>query len=70
MQGVGKNRPDSEKIVGNNTMFFIKPHQVPAGRKITYVTLVCTMRPGKTEVYRIRAAVGGDRRPPLISLIY
>jgi hypothetical protein len=61
MQGVGKKRPESERIVGNNTMFFIKPDQVPAGRKVAYVTHVCTMRPGKSEVYRVRKAVGGDR---------
>jgi hypothetical protein len=61
MQGVGKNRPDSEKIVGNDTMFFIKPCDVPVGRKITYATHVCTMRPGKSEVHRVRMAVGGDR---------
>ena len=61
MQGVGKTRPDSEKIVGNNTMFFIKPSQVPAGRKVTYATYVCTIRPGKSEVNRVRMAVGGDR---------
>ena len=61
MQGVGKNRPASERIIGNDTMFFIKPSQVPSGRKVTYATHVCTMRPGKSEVHRVRMAVGGDR---------
>jgi hypothetical protein len=61
MQGVGTNRPPGEQIVGNDTMFFIKPADVPAGRKVTYATHVCTMRPGKSEKYRVRMAVGGDR---------
>ena len=62
MQGVGKNtRPAGEQIVGNDTMFFIKPADVPTGRKVTYATHVCTMRPGKSEKYRVRMAVGGDR---------
>ena len=60
-QGLKKSRSLSEQISGNHTMVFIKPHQVPAGRKVTYATFVCTMRPGKTEVFRIRMTVGGDR---------
>ena len=75
-QGLRKSRSISEQIAGNNTMFFILPHQVPAGRKVTYANFVCTMRPGKTEVYRLRMTVGGDRldayqdvRSPAIGLI-
>ena len=60
-QGLTKSRPISEHIIGNNTMVFILPHQVPAGRKVTYANFVCTMRPGKAELYRIRMTVGGDR---------
>ncbi|KAI2504487.1 Reverse transcriptase (RNA-dependent DNA polymerase) [Fragilaria crotonensis] len=60
-QGLKKFRSASEQIIGNNTMVFIFPSQVPAGRKVTYANFVCTMRPGKAEPYRIRMTVGGDR---------
>ena len=48
-------------IEGTQTIFFIKPHQVPDGRKFTYANFVCTMRPNKAEVYRICMTVDGDK---------
>jgi hypothetical protein len=60
-QGLSKHRKSGDQVIGNNTIFFIYPHQVPKGRKVTYATFVCTMRPGKAEEYRIRMTVGGDR---------
>jgi hypothetical protein len=60
-QGLVANRPAASQITGNQTIFFITPSQVPAGRKVTYANFVCTMRPGKAEPYRIRMTVGGDR---------
>jgi hypothetical protein len=60
-QGIIGNRPSAAHIIGNQTIFFIFPSQVPAGRKVTYATFVCAMRPGKAEPYRIRMTVGGDR---------
>jgi hypothetical protein len=75
-QGLKKSRSAATQIVGNNTIFFIKPQSVPPGRKITYATFVCTMRPGKAEQWRIRMTVGGDRldayqdvRSPAVGLI-
>jgi hypothetical protein len=75
-QGVTKSRPVDAHIGGNNTMYFIRPHQVPADRKVTYATFVCTMRPGKAEPWRIRMTVGGnlldvafDVRSPAVSLL-
>jgi hypothetical protein len=75
-QGLHLNRTISEQISGNNTMFFIFPNQVPAGRKITYAQFVCTNRPGKAEQWRIRMTVGGnlldayqDVRSPAVGLI-
>jgi hypothetical protein len=75
-QGLHLHRTISEQISGNNTMFFIFPNQVPAGRKVTYAQFVCTMRPGKTEQWRIRMTVGGnlldayqDVRSPAVGLI-
>ena len=76
MQGLKKQRTVSEQISGNDTMYFILPHQVPAGRTVTYANFVCTMRPGKAEIWRIRMTVGGnllvafqDVRSPAISLV-
>jgi hypothetical protein len=75
-QGLHKSRTISEQIAGNETMVFLLPHQVPAGRKVTYANFVGTMRPGKAEVYRLRMTAGGDRldayqdvRSPAIGLI-
>lgn len=76
MQGITQDRPATEHITGNETMFFILPHKVPNGRKVTYANFVCTMRPGKAEPMRVRMTVGGDRldafqdvRSPAIGLI-
>jgi hypothetical protein len=60
-QGLSRNRPPERHVAGNQTIFFIPPNNVPAGRKVTYSNFVCTMRPGKAEPYRIRMTVGGDR---------
>jgi hypothetical protein len=75
-QGISKTRPAHTAIKGNNTIFFILPQNVPPGRKVTYATFVCTMRPGKAEEWRIRMTVGGDRldayqdvRSPAVGLI-
>jgi hypothetical protein len=76
MQGIHLDRAAPDKINGNDTMFFIFPHQVPGDRKVTYAQFVCTMRPGKAEEWRIRMTVGGnlldafqDVRSPAISLL-
>ena len=45
-EGLIKSRTRGDQIIGNNTMYFIYPHQVPAGRKVAYANFVCTMRPG------------------------
>jgi hypothetical protein len=60
-QGLSANRPTEQRIAGTDIIFFIRPRQVPAGRKVTYANFVCTMRPGKAELCRIRMTVGGDR---------
>ena len=59
-QGISKQRSSSAVINGTQTIFLIKPHQVPAVRKVTYANFVCTMRPTKAEVYRIQMTVGSD----------
>ena len=76
MQGIHLDRAASDKIHGNDVMFFIFPHQVPGDRKVTYAQFVCTMRPGKAEEWRIRMTVGGnlldayqDVRSPAVGLL-
>ena len=50
-------------VLATNTIKFIQPSQVPNDRKITYVSFVCDHRPLKTEPWRVRLVVGGDRLP-------
>ena len=51
----------NEKIRGTDTLHFIHKHEVPAGRKVTYMRLVITDRPQKEQPRRVRITVGGDR---------
>ncbi|KAI2502091.1 Reverse transcriptase (RNA-dependent DNA polymerase) [Fragilaria crotonensis] len=48
-------------IKGTNTIFFIHPLAMPAGRKATYLRVVSALRPEKANPYRIRWTVGGDK---------
>jgi Reverse transcriptase (RNA-dependent DNA polymerase) len=47
--------------LGTDTMHFIARDQIPPGRSITYLPIVCDDRPQKTETRRVRFTVGGDR---------
>ena len=42
-------------------MDFIPYSKVPKGRIVTYANMVCDIRPLKTEKFRVRLTVGGDR---------
>ena len=42
-QGVSKHHSYDTTITGTQTIYFIKPHQVPAVRKVTYAIFFCTM---------------------------
>ena len=42
-------------------MEFIAYQDAPVSAKVTYAVLVCTYRPLKTEPYRVRLVVGGDK---------
>ena len=55
-QGIGTRMPQ-----GTNTIYFIPRRQVPAGRKVSYVKPVATIRPNKAEVNRVRLTAGGDK---------
>ena len=51
------------RIEGPNTIFFISKSKVPAGRTVTYVSLVSTIRPHKEEKFQTSVTVGGDKLP-------
>jgi hypothetical protein len=46
---------------GTNTIHFIRFDQIPAGRKATYLRLVVSDRPMKSNPRRVRFTVGGDK---------
>ena len=48
-------------IEGNDVIDFIKYDEVPKNRIVTYANMVCDIRPLKTEKFRVRLTVGGDR---------
>jgi hypothetical protein len=48
-------------IAGTNAAFFIDLKSIPKNRRITYGKLVCDFKPNKSEKYRVRLTVGGDR---------
>ena len=47
--------------VGKNNLFFIKRIQVPTQEQVTYLSIVCTYRPQKSDPNRVRLVAGGDR---------
>lgn len=53
-QGVG------ECIQGTNTIEFFYFHEMPKGKKPTYVKFVCTYRPQKKEKNRTQMTIGGN----------
>lgn len=53
-QGFGETK-------GTSTIFFIPREKVPSGQKVTYMTIVCTEKPSKSDSERVRLCVGGDR---------
>ena len=57
---LGHGLKDSD-IKGTNTLRFIKHSDLPTGRTATYLRIVATIRPQKTETHRVRFTVGGDK---------
>ena len=55
-QGVGTCNP-----TGTNAVFFLAKPAIPQGRKVTYVQMVASIRPTKSELNRVCVTVGGDR---------
>ena len=48
-------------VRATDTISFIPRHLVPQDRKCTYASFVCDYKPQKTEPFRIRLVVGGDK---------
>jgi hypothetical protein len=46
---------------GTENIWFIRKHQVPSDRKVTYGRIIATIRPQKAEPHRTQLTVGGDR---------
>ena len=55
-QGVGTRMPK-----GSNTIFFIHPSEIPTNKKVTYGRMVVYIITLKSESYRVRLTVGGDK---------
>ena len=58
---LGRLADGINKIVGNNTIVYIPKHEVPKHKKITYANMVCDYRPTKSDPYRTRLTIGGDK---------
>jgi hypothetical protein len=50
-------------ILGTDTIDFIYQHEVPSDKKVTCRNFICDYRPLKTEPFRVRLTVGGDKLP-------
>ena len=48
-------------VKGNDVVDFISYKDIPKNKIVTYTNMVCDIRPLKTEKYRVRLTVGGDR---------
>jgi hypothetical protein len=51
------------RVVATDTIDFIQRSEVPTGKKVTYGNCICDYRPLKSEPYRVRLTVGGDKLP-------
>ena len=54
-------RPVLDRIKGTGTIYSIRKSAIPVGRKITYVNIICAIRPQKAETHRVRMTFGGDQ---------
>ena len=48
-------------IKGTDTCSFTHKHEVLQDRKITYIRIVCDIRPHKKETNRVQLTVGGEK---------
>jgi hypothetical protein len=50
-------------VKATNTIEFISQRNVPSDRAVTYANFICDYRPLKSEKFRVRLVVGGDKLP-------
>ena len=55
-KGIGTRMPS-----GNETISFVHPRVIPTHKKVTYGRLVVDVMPLKTEKFRVRLIVGGEK---------
>ena len=48
-------------ITGNDVIDFITKAEISLHKKVTYANMVCDYRPLKSDPYRVRLTVGGDK---------
>jgi hypothetical protein len=54
---------NGDALAGTDTIDFIHRSDVPTDKKVTYGNFICDYRPLKSEPYRVRLTVGGDKLP-------
>ena len=50
-----------DRVTPQDALDFISFDEVPRDRKVTYANFVCDYRPLKTEKFRVRMTIGGDK---------
>ena len=50
-----------DRVKAQDAMDFIYHNEIPTDRKVTYANFVCDYRPLKSEKFRVRMTVGGDK---------
>ena len=58
---LGRLAQGIRNIQGNDVIDFIHKRDIPSHKKVTYANMVCDYRPLKSEPFRVRLTVGGDR---------
>ena len=54
----GRSRDDTS---GTDTITWIHPHELPANKRPTYIRVCANYRPQKSDPYRVRCTLGGNR---------
>ena len=58
---IGRIAQGIRDLFGNDTVDYIPRREVPANTIVTYANFICDFRPLKSEQYRVRLTVGGDK---------
>ena len=58
---IGRIAQGIRDVLGNDTVDYIPRREVPANTIVTYANFICDFRPLKSEQYRVRLTVGGDK---------